>query len=359
MAEGGGIFYDGTTARRHIVSVIADEHGLIIVEDAVERTRWPYEALTRQDGAGDLLRVAAATGPELARLEIAEPDLIAAIIARCPQFAQAARAQQGTVVKVVAWSLAAAVSLVLSAIFLVPLVADRLTPLVPHTAERWLGDAVNRQVRAIFGAQSCAAEDGLRVLNNLGERLGAAAGLPPGAVTLEVLRSPIANAVTLPGGRILIFSGLIARAGNGEEVVAVVAHEIGHVAHRDGLRRLLQSSGSSFLIGLLFGDVLGGGVIVTLAHTLIDSAHSREAESAADLFAADLLVRLGQSPAALGDFLTRLDKGDGPIPAILRSHPLSEARVAALANHPRRESRAALLGAADWQSLRAICGTGE
>ena len=45
-------------------------------------------------------------------------------------------------------------------VYLVPLAADRVTPLIPQSLERRLGDAVDNQVRAIFGGKPCATSDG-------------------------------------------------------------------------------------------------------------------------------------------------------------------------------------------------------
>jgi predicted Zn-dependent protease len=125
------------------------------------------------------------------------------------------------------------------------------------------------------------------------------------------------------------------------------------------MRRLLQSSGSSFLIGLLFGDVVGGGTLITLGQTLVNSAYSREQEAAADDFAADLFLAIGQSPRTLGAFLSRIaetPKGGNHGLSFLQSHPLSQDRIAALAakGEPARPAKP-LLSAAQWQALKTIC----
>ena len=62
---------------------------------------------------------------------------------------------------------------------------------------------------------------------------GASLPLP---LQVAVVRRPEPNAITLPGGHIYVFEGLIDKARTPDELAAVVAHEIGHVAHRDGTR---------------------------------------------------------------------------------------------------------------------------
>ena len=59
----------------------------------------------------------------------------------------------------------------------------------------------------------------------------------------------------LPGGKIIVFSGLLADAGSPDELAGVLAHEIQHVLHRDALRGLVGRLGGSAVIAVL----LGGG----------------------------------------------------------------------------------------------------
>jgi predicted Zn-dependent protease len=63
-----------------------------------------------------------------------------------------------------------------------------------------------------------------------------------------VLRSTIANAFALPGGRVYVLSGLLKISETPDEVADVLSHELGHVADRGGLRRLIRDGGTSFLV---------------------------------------------------------------------------------------------------------------
>jgi Zn-dependent protease with chaperone function len=136
----------------------------------------------------------------------------------------------------------------------------------------------------------------------------------------------------------------------------VIGHELGHVAARDGLRKLLQTGGSSFLLGLLFGDVTGSGAIIFAARMIVDSRYSREAEANADGFGAQLMLRLGRSPKPLGAFLGRIDTTSSKALAFISSHPVTEERMLALAAADRPVSGAPLLTADEWSALKGICG---
>ena len=122
--------------------------------------------------------------------------------------------------------------------------------------------------------------------------------------------------------------GLIAQSRTPDELAGVIAHEIGHVAHRDGTRSILQAAGLSFLFGMLLGDFTGGGVVVIAAQTVMQSAYSRDVESAADRYGVELMTKIGGDGRALGTILERIAGGIEPGMTILRDHPATMERVA-------------------------------
>lgn len=134
----------------------------------------------------------------------------------------------------------------------------------------------------------------------------------------------------------------------------MLAHEIGHAHHRDGLRTLIRTGGTSFLIGLLFGDITGSGAVIFAARAVLDASFSREAETAADEFAIRTMTGLGRSAAPFGEFLVRLT-GSEEHGTILDSHPVSAERLAYIRKLDRPATGPALLSDEEWQALREIC----
>ena len=122
------------------------------------------------------------------------------------------------------------------------------------------------------------------------------------------------------------------------------------------MRVLIQRGGTSFLLGVLFGDVTGAGLAIFIGRTLVDSAYSRDAERSADAFAGNLMLGLGRPPRALGEFLKRVadDRGLQGI-SIVISHPLTDERLAALSKMQGATMGAPLLSEQEWQALRSIC----
>jgi len=224
--------------------------------------------------------------------------------------------------KVVGWSVAALVSAVLVAIFGVPAIVARLTPLVPVRLEQRLGASVDQQVRLLLDQAHASARSSAEP-----RRMPAAlrstsscmnwrqrAPCPSGARQRD---PPAGSECHCASGRPrLRVPGLVAKANNPDELAGAIAHEMGHVAHRDGVRVVMQAAGLSFLFGMLIGDFSGGGVAVMAMKTVLQSSYSRETEAAADAYGATLLGRLGRDPHALGAILIRIAGTPGPMAKI-------------------------------------------
>lgn len=363
-ASGPGIFLDGRTSARQAVVVEVDGAGLVARgKEGQIVVRWRFDELQRLPAPQNLLRLAHRDPKALARLEIRDCALTTVIDAVTlppgrPGDSRHRRVVAGSVLAVVA---------VLGATFAgLPAIADRLSSLLPVAAEQRLGEAIDHQVRAMLErsrsgqpAECGAALDerpGRAALDTLVDRLAAAAALP---VSVVVVRRHDANALAVPGGRIYVFEGLIARAEAADELAAVIAHEIGHIAHRDGTRSVVRAAGLSFVFGVALGDFVGGSAVVIAARTLLQSAYSREVETAADAYSVALMRQLGASAGALAPILRRMSGGIEPGIKILMDHPETEIRVAAIEAAAGAQRGTSLLGAADWAALKRICSGSE
>lgn len=349
-------FYDGQSNRRHAVALTFTDRLEIAESDAppgVILALWPYDKVRRADGPDGTLRLSCTTAPPLARLELRYPAERAEILRRCRALDGSGSATPLPPWRIVAASLAAAAAIVGMAWFGMPLVANRLAAILPYAWEKPLGAAVDRQVRMIFGS-ACSKPAGAAALRKLVVQLQSAARLPIPPEPL-VLRSKIANAFALPGGKVYVLSGLLVTAETPDELAGVLSHEFGHVAHRDSLRRLIREGGTSFLVGMMFGDVTGSGAVLMAGRTLLSASHSRGDESRADAFAVTVMHRLGRPTEPLGALLTRMTHGHDEGPSLLRDHPLTPERAAMLQAENRPATGAVLLDDGEWQDLKHIC----
>jgi Zn-dependent protease with chaperone function len=153
-------------------------------------------------------------------------------------------------------------------------------------------------------------------------------------------RSWIPNAFALPNGSIVITDELIQLVENDEELIAIVYHELGHVAQRHLVRRTLQDSAVFIGLFLLTGDLGGTDFLSGITVTLADLAYSREFEREADLDALAALVAAGISKDHYRNILQKLDvwyadNSDGignslsPL-KYLSTHPQTSERIEAI-----------------------------
>ncbi len=155
-----------------------------------------------------------------------------------------------------------------------------------------------------------------------------------------ILETSDPNAYACPGGIILITRGLIKECQNEDELAAVLAHEVAHIVHQDGIKSINKARWTEVLTTAgteatrqYAGGVAGNlvslfeGSIDDVFKTIVVNGYSRGAEENADREAVSILTRAGYNPAALAAILGRLSsRGGGG--GIFRSHPLTSQRVA-------------------------------
>lgn len=146
------------------------------------------------------------------------------------------------------------------------------------------------------------------------------------------------NAFAVPGGLILVTSGLLERVESENELAFVLAHELGHFRHRDHIRKL----GRGIAVGLVWmaaGQGEGaGGALLQLGQLLSERRFDRGQESAADAFGLELLQLEYGHVAGADDFFRKLpDAGTGEaggmgreLAGYLSTHPVSRDRIEAL-----------------------------
>ncbi|MBO9579746.1 MAG: M48 family metallopeptidase [Sphingobium sp.] len=222
-----------------------------------------------------------------------------------------------------------------------------IAPYVPRSWENAMGDAMVGDL----GGRICETPASRAALDKLSRELAQGTELRQ----VAIVNVPVVNAITLPGGRILIFDKLIAQARSPDELAGVLGHEIGHVRHRDTMTALVRQLGLSVVLGGINGDV-GNALNGVLA-----MSYSRDAERAADDFSIDAMRKADISPDATAKFFDGLSKSSGGEKVErsvgwMASHPVSADREAAFAKSAVKGHRyEAALDAAEWAALRNAC----
>jgi hypothetical protein len=136
-----------------------------------------------------------------------------------------------------------------------------------------------------------------------------------------------ANAFTLPDGTIILLDDLITCVGEDREILAVLAHELGHAHGRHGLQMLLRSSVLGAFLTIYVGDI--SHLLAAAPAALLQARYSQDFEQQADAYGARLLLLNGLSPALLADALMKLSaaRPDQSKGGYLSSHPSTAERL--------------------------------
>jgi len=174
-SEGPAVYFDGMSSRRRAVTLrLADL--VEIREDEQALATWAYADIRRVDSPAGTLRLSCQTASALARLEVRDTALTAELVERCTKMDENAPGRRG-VAAIVGWSIAAAVSIVAVVLFGLPLIADRLVPLLPEAFERRLGEVADSQIKTVFNAKTCDNAAGQKAFVKLVTAIRESAGL--------------------------------------------------------------------------------------------------------------------------------------------------------------------------------------
>lgn len=147
---------------------------------------------------------------------------------------------------------------------------------------------------------------------------------------IKVVNKEYANAISLPGGYIYIFKGIIDRVENDDQLAGVIAHEVAHISARHGMKRLQNAYGALFL--QILSSQTGAGRGVNLALTSLFMEYSQEAEFEADKLSVKYLKAAGYDPRGTLGFLEKLKKEKEKAPlkkfSYWRTHPHISQRMA-------------------------------
>jgi len=352
-------YSDGQTAASLPVIVCATDSGLsITADDGSDVDRWPWDdvRLTEPATASRPIRLANRSKAG-ARLRIDDPAALATLRghARYLDREPADRARGLRIAGIVA----ASIGVVLLFVYGLPWIARPVASLVPVSWEEPVGESTIAIINKLFadGRPLCDDKAGVAALRKLSRKLSDTIDTPYD-IRVDVADSEPVNALAVPGGRIIVFRGLIDKATAPDEVAGVLAHEMAHLQNRHPTMGMINSVGWSALLSAFTGGAsLSSEAVARLAAHLATSANTRDLEAEADdggiaMLAAsgigsDGLVRFFQSVRKMEDKGTRL-------PAYLSTHPDTGERIAAIESKGSHATAPALSDA-DWKALKAIC----
>ncbi len=327
----------------------------------------PFSALTVSAGGldHDHLVVKWASQQGQRTLYLKSPDVIRAFRETVPDHLSLPIAQAAEQVRQVrhrrrlVWSLigGAILATVLGLWFGSDLLVELAVSRIPVEWEQKLGESAYRD----FLSHQETMKEGLAVtaLGEMTKRLTDQIPDNPYKFDVTVVKSDVVNAFALPGGYVVVFTGLMKKAESGEEVAGVLSHELNHVLQRHGLERIVKSLGLLTVAAIVFGNQQGlVGMMKQLGVELLTLKFSREQETEADLTGLQLLQRAKIDPSGMIRFFERLSEKDQGRVEWLSTHPMSTARAdrlkSELAALPKKLPEPFTF---DWKQVQASLGS--
>jgi Zn-dependent protease with chaperone function len=356
-----GTYYDGKTARAREVRVSADLHAIAFSGADTSADSWSIAGLHAIDppSPGQPYRLTHHERPG-ARLVLQDEAFVAALLARNPGLKGGYTRRD--ISHLLGWTfggLLAFAAIGYLALYVIP------GPIAAALPQSWRERTGNEMEQAMAsGFNRCSTSEGNSAIGKLVANLAEGTpDLPP--VSVRVYDMNIVNAFALNGGHIIVTKKLLETADRPEELAGVLAHEIGHVAHRHPEVQMVRLAGMSVLTSLLSGTN-GGNMTSNTVFLAAVLQQSREAEAEADAYGRDMVTKAQIDPMGMKSFLEKmlkLEKDQGSasktlhvLGNILATHPGTEDRIKLIQPLPAGATIKPALSDEDWKALKKICG---
>lgn len=175
----------------------------------------------------------------------------------------------------------------------------------------------------------------------------------------HVIEDATLNAFAMPGGNVVLHSGLLMAADSPEEVAGVLGHEIAHVTQRHSIRSIISSAGLYLVLQAMIGDVTS--LVAVLANNsafLLDRKFSRDFERESDDHGWDYLIAANIKPEGMITFFTKMQEEEKRMREKMKeatSIDVDPGAFEVLSTHPATEERMKNLQA-KWDKLERKTG---
>ena len=361
------LYYDGQTSAAHRVEIETQNGDLVIFFQDGHKISWATNDVKFVEPPTATTAVRLRRGFEgVERLVIEDGRCADELRLHFPLINKGDKIWSKNAKRFFIWGGIAIASLVFTVLVAIPIVAEQVVDHLPASFENQMGkQATDQIIKAVAFLEKRNSETQLicgvpggkaeQILNKLITRFLPAdtQGLAP---NLKVVDLKMENAFALPGGHMVLFRGLLDVMESPDELAGVLAHELGHLNYKHSTKVFIEQTGTSVLIGLLFGDVTGGTALAGIGQALLNSAHTRDAEREADAFALEVLNRENISALPAARFFERLHEKDGGLEktlGLLNTHPMSQDRADFFKDQATGTQPS--MSADEWRAIKTMC----
>lgn len=261
-------------------------------------------------------------------VEIKDKQIIAALKQKYPR----ARFHQSGYHKIFESGIAGIAALILlflglivgTYFYVLPFAAEKMAAAMPISWEEKLGNAVYEKY---VSSEDIDEENSAR-LNLFFKELKFKTAYHP---SLVIVKDDLVNAFALPGGKIIVYEGILRKMNSSEELAALLSHEFSHVELKHSTKNIARSLSSALLLTVLFGDATGiTALVIQNADQLKQLGYSRNLEHEADKNGLKLLKEQHINPQGMADLFNTLKQEEGENTnsySFLSTHPLTQDRI--------------------------------
>lgn len=318
-----GKYYDHQVAQAIPVNIQLFAESLQLDLPGGIKKHWLFTEISSQVGDKNFIRITY-TGLEEGTLEVNDPVFVRTFLQKY-KYTRSTGLHQLVLrggLKVSLIMLLVLTGVILAGHFyVVPWCVNRVVDRLPLSFDKELGEIAQQSIHETTDVT------GNRLLTSFAHQMKWDA---QDTLTFSLVNSEIENAYALPGGRIVVYTGLLKKLHTPEQLAALLSHEVAHVTGRHSVRKLCRDMSTSLLVSVAFGNSSGAtNALYANASSLYSLTYSRQYEQEADITGIETLRRNHIDQNGMLQLMQALQKLDQQVkvPEFIRTHPLTDNRV--------------------------------
>ncbi len=353
-------FYDGQSANKNTARVLIQSDGLLIKSEKKEDILWQYEDIRQNEEVySDRETHLVNQNHPNKKLIIDEPHFLSVVKKIIPTIRFYDPPRLISLRRIALFGVLLLLFLIPFSYFvLIPAFSEIVAKRIPVSFEERLSTPYLTMLVPL--ESRCSGNKNYQKIEEIFKTLTATIPESEYDFKLYIVKSDIVNAFALPGGHIVLYSGLLQHTDRPEQVAGVLAHEIQHITNRHGTESLVRDYSLGVLLSLITNDTRTVEQTVGLAKYLGLMNYSRENESEADAGGMKMLEDAGIDPEGMVEFFEILNKQSGDVPDSLKyfsTHPQTEDRISKLKEMSRgmNYKPASIYSKKEWEEIKTVC----
>jgi predicted Zn-dependent protease len=322
-----GRFFNGRTTRAYIIDCTIKDKALHLFFEDGSTAVWPVNEIKCREVSRNFISLQYGTHFPFEQLDVTDKEFIK-LFTKTAGVKRPRSSTQRTAPIILGLLGLILFGLWAAYVWLFPMITDMVARKVPISYEESMGQDV---LRSVIDVRKIDRKK-TKVINEYFKQLDINT---PYKIKITVVNEPVVNAFALPGGQIVVYTGILKKMNSHEQLAALLAHEFSHVQMRHATRNIFRNLSGYIILSLIIGD-MGGvtGTIMQHAEKLTTLSYSRKLEQEADEQGMEILKHNQidvSGMRSLFEMLKEDDANDVPkVSELISTHPDLDKRIEAV-----------------------------